>query len=406
MRNRSIWNLLFLISAGVLAGFFLVSGWQEINPEWRGYQVQYFRQVRQITGQPAADPGIAIRQIHLPEFNRTDRCVTCHMGIDNPRMKEAPQPFTTHPDLGIDGFLGAHDFTQIGCTVCHQGQGQATTVEAGHGHEKHWEYPMLPPGLTVANCASCHGDVATLPGAEMLVRGRELFEEKGCIGCHSLNGWGNPIAPELADTAGKNVHQFDFRHVEGEHTVVDWIVEHFKDPQKVTPADPALGVPESSMPDYELTDEEVMALTALVLSFSAEAGNPIFPVPHRFKVPGKPAPEPVYASSVEHGKAVYEKYGCAACHGFAGRGGIPNKNMDLGGEAPTLVYVSRGYTREELKQVIQHGRFPARALADEPPPPLWMPAWEQKLSDEELEVLMDYLISLEPKDAAPAGKEG
>lgn len=399
--KRGIWNWLFLLSSFGLGLVFLILIGQEMFPEWRSYQAQYYRRLAEVTGEPArARAPLGIRQIHLPEMKRVDRCVTCHVGVDNPRMAGQPQPLAAHPDLGIPGFKEAHPFGEIGCTVCHHGQGPATTVRHAHGPVKHWEEPLLPRDLTVAACATCHQNVDTLRGAERLARARLLFEEKGCIGCHNLHGQGMLVGPELDETFRKGSDQFDFHHIEGERTVVNWVVEHFRNPQRVVPGYPALGIPESSMPLYEFDEEQIRMLTALTLSFALETEREEHPIPARFKVAPSPAPEARYASSVELGKAVFKKYGCAGCHGPEGRGGIRNKNMDLAEEVPPLIYVKAGFTREALKATLIEGRYPARARAEEPPPPLWMPAWGEKISPEELEALMDYLFSLSP-DAGP-----
>lgn len=405
MRRRSSWNWIFLISTFGLGVGFVVGLSREALPEWRRYQAEYHRRLAEATGDPAkARAPIEMKQIYLPDFNRVDRCVVCHAGISNPAMTGQPQPYAAHPDLGDPAFLAAHDFNKIGCTVCHGGQGRATTVEAAHGFVKHWEEPLLPEGLTVSNCAACHGDAYQLRGAEVLAQAKAYFDEKGCIGCHMLGGEGNQIGPELSETGSKALHQFDFRYVRGEHTVFNWIYEHFLDPQAVTPGDPALGIPESAMPNYEMTREEAMRLTALILSFSAREENPRRPIPHAFKVPAPPEKEPVYDNAVDAGRAVYQRMGCAACHGAGGRGGIPNKNMDLGGEVPPLIYVAAGFTAEELKETIREGRHPARADRLEPPPPLWMPAWKEKLTEEELDHLVAYLFSLNPHPKASQDK--
>lgn len=396
--KRSIWNTLFLVSSFALA---LMFGWsvvRELFPEWAGVQAQYYRRLAEATGDRSkARAPLKVLQIQLPEMKQVDRCITCHTGISHPAMADQPQPFKTHPDLGIPGFLAKHPFDEMGCTVCHHGQGRATEKKHAHGPVHHWEDPLLPADLTIGTCSTCHGNVTQLKGAERLAKAQQLFEEKGCIGCHQLNGQGNLIGPELSETARKSPDQFDFRYVEGHPTRVDWIDEHFKDPQKITPEDAAIGIPESPMPNYDLTDEESRDLTALVLSFGSATENEYRPIPARFKVPGSPKePQPVPSSSIERGRAIYQKIGCVACHGFEGRGGIRNPNMDAGEEVPPLIYVSEGFTREELKETIRDGKFPARAGAGHPSPPLWMPSWKQKLSDEEIDSLVDYLISLKP----------
>lgn len=396
--KRSIWNLLFLISSFGLGAMLGVAMVQELFPEWAGVQSAYYRRLAKVTGDRSkAGTPVKVLQIQLPEMKQVDRCVTCHVGISNPKMADQPQPFRSHPDLGIPGFLAKHSFDEMGCTVCHHGQGRATTKAAAHGPVHHWEEPMLPRDLTIGTCSTCHGNVMKLPGAERLAKAQRMFEEKGCIGCHQLNGQGMLIGPELSETARKTTDQFDFRYVQGHHTWVDWIDEHFKDPQKITPADPAIGIPESSMPNYDMTDEESRMLTALVLSFGSAVESEYRPIPARFKVPALPKePEPVYASSIERGRAIYQKAGCIGCHGFEGRGGIRNSNMDLGEEVPPLTYVSEGFTREELKETIREGKYPARADRSGPTPPLWMPSWKQKLTDEEIDAVVDYLTSLNP----------
>ncbi|MBI3333057.1 MAG: c-type cytochrome [Candidatus Omnitrophica bacterium] len=396
--RRSVWNWLFLLSSFGLGLLFLVLVFQETFPEWKMVQGEYYRRLAQVTGDPSkAGTPLKILQIYLPEFHRTDRCITCHVGVDNPRMKDQPQPFRAHPDPGDPEFLAKHPFNEIGCTVCHQGQGPATTKRHAHGPVPHWEEPLLSKELVVGTCASCHQNIEGLKGAEPLVKGMQLFREKGCIGCHTLHGKGMLVGPELAETWRKGVDQFDFRYIHGDETVATWIREHFKDPQAVVPGYPALGIPESAMPKYELTDEEVNLLTALVLSFASEEGDEGRPVPARFKVAAAPQPAQAYSSKIEQGRGVFEKYGCMGCHGIGGRGGVRNKNMEMAEEVPPLVYVSDGFSREELKETIRKGRYPARSDPSGPAPPLWMPAWEQKISEEELDALVEYLISLKPQ---------
>lgn len=397
--RRSVWSLLFFASSMGLVFMLGVAVLQDLFPEWRGVQAQYYRRLAEVTGDRSkATTPLKVRQIVLPEMNRIDRCITCHVGIDNPKMAGQPQPFGAHPDLGNPKFLARHPFDEMGCTVCHQGQGPATEKKAAHGPIAHWEEPLLSKDLTVGTCTTCHQNVQGLAGAERLVRAQQLFKEKGCIGCHNLHGKGMLVGPELDESWRKGVHSFDFRYVKGEETVSNWVIEHFRDPQKVVPGTPALGIPESPMPNFELTDEETQLLTALVLGFASETDSEMHPVPARFRVPGPaPAEEPLPADSVARGRALFVKVGCVGCHGVEGRGGMINKNMDLGEEVPPLVYVSEGYNREQIKEIIREGKTPARAQRDGPSPPLWMPSWKQKLSDEEIDSLVDYLLTLHPE---------
>ena len=154
------------------------------------------------------------------------------------------------------------------------------------------------------------------------------------------------------------------------------------------------------MPNYEFTDEEAQLLTALVLSFASEEGAEGRPIPAGFKVRSTtpPVKEPVYAFPVERGKAVYQKYGCVGCHGFEGRGGVKNFNAVTGGEVPPLTYVAQGFTKDQLKNLIRVGRYPTKADPHGPTPPLWMPTWKEKISEEELDDLVEFLVSLYPQE--------
>ena len=41
-----------------------------------------------------------IHQVMLTGLQRVDRCTTCHLGVDDPTMKNAPEPFRYHEGLG------------------------------------------------------------------------------------------------------------------------------------------------------------------------------------------------------------------------------------------------------------------------------------------------------------------
>ena len=76
---------------------------------------------------------------------------------------------------------------------------------------------------------------------------------------------------------------------------------------------------------------------------------------------------------------------------------MKNKNMEMAEEVPSLIYVAEGFTPEELKETIRKGRYPARSDPNDLAPPLWMPAWGEKISEQELEALVEYLMSLKPE---------
>lgn len=137
------------------------------------------------------------------------------------------QPYTSHPRLDL--FVGGsspHKKGEMGCTICHDGQGSATdfkwashtpnspeqALEWSRQHgwfdNHHWIFPMTPQRFIESNCLKCHHEVVELepserfpePPAPKLVEGYQLVREYGCYGCHEINGYDGPdrrIGPDL-----------------------------------------------------------------------------------------------------------------------------------------------------------------------------------------------------------------
>ncbi len=142
-------------------------------------------------------------------------------------QRGVPQPYSSHPRLDL--FVGStspHPMQTFGCTICHQGQGSATSFmwsshsantpkqghqwhdEHGWANNHHWIYPMLPQRFEESSCLKCHHQVVDLepspqfpePPAPKLVEGYHLIRQYGCYGCHEINGWANPekrIGPDM-----------------------------------------------------------------------------------------------------------------------------------------------------------------------------------------------------------------
>ena len=221
---------------------------------------------------------------NLKYVTRFDRCVSCHKGIDRPaysrtnlealvetprgldrklrdaqimlrqrkealqgtaEAKKLPDPedldivaltgdsltpariteFAAHPR--IDLFAGAnskHPAEKFGCTICHSGQGSATSFalashtpnnaeQADNWREAHgwfanhdWEFPMMPSRFVESSCLKCHHEVTDLISSQgnraeapQLLRGYNLIKENGCFGCHEIQGFkdGRSIGPDL-----------------------------------------------------------------------------------------------------------------------------------------------------------------------------------------------------------------
>lgn len=102
----------------------------------------------------------------------------------------------------------------------------------------------------------------------------------------------------------------------------------------------------------------------------------------------------------ERGRRVYERYGCALCHGADGKGGFANLNSETQGKVPGVIYVAEGFTPAELKAKILDGLATiGKADSKGPRPPYRMPGWRGQMTPQELDDLAQYLISLYPKSA-------
>ena len=87
------------------------------------------------------------------------------------------------------------------------------------------------------------------------------------------------------------------------------------------------------------------------------------------------------------------------CHGNEGSGGVRNKNSLTAERVPSLTYVSRGYTPQALKEKIQRGSTLVRKLDPSSfTPPLSMPSFRNRISDADLNALVEYLRSLAPEE--------
>ena len=129
---------------GLLIGGLVVLGYyKDEYREWKDYQHKFIQEeVRRATTPQqrllAQATPVQVRQIVLPDLNRVDRCTTCHLAVDDPSYGGYPQPLAYHP------LHEQHPSEKFGCTICHRGQGRATTSTDAHGSVAQWDEPMLP----------------------------------------------------------------------------------------------------------------------------------------------------------------------------------------------------------------------------------------------------------------------
>ncbi len=451
----------FIVSNALMLAAFVWAFAKDFYAPWRPYQAKYYQMAADALDKQAAAESddkkaatfknearkmrhapMEIKQIISSDLGRFDRCVTCHVGMDeytNPTLKNdfKENPYKSHPKVD-SALVKAHPFTKFGCTSCHSGQGLATTVEGAHGWIKHWEKPMLK-GVTIQGaCVKCHGNFETLKGAEVAAQGKKLFNQHGCQGCHAINGWGGVISVDLGDIADKpfeRIAGFNFKRVKidgkelpDEHhnshwNIQNWIRGHLvNDPVEVTPNDPfaklnAEPIPPSGMPDFtkEISRDEADAIVAYLSGMTKEEV-----IPYRYHVSASPAKEPAL-SGAAHGKFVFEKYGCQGCHGLGAKQGRRRFNgssnaqkpydeamsqkdmyeqMNIGAE-PTLPDLMGTYKHDELVKKIEAGVAATEAKKWSPKGPMpmvYMPAWKGKISQHELDDLATWLLSIAKKD--------
>ena len=167
-----------------------------------------------------------------------DRCTSCHLGIDNPDFSDAPQPYTSHPDLDLYVTSNSpHPMNNFGCTSCHGGRSRGTSfVSSSHTPNSpedkqrweeehdwkvnhHWLTPMLPTKYTEASCFKCHNNTSDLAGGDKINLGLTLIDQAGCNGCHHNEDW-----PTLAKS-GPNLKRINEKLTE------DWVSKWVKNPR-------------------------------------------------------------------------------------------------------------------------------------------------------------------------------
>jgi mono/diheme cytochrome c family protein len=319
-----------------------------------------------------------IQQVSLDEFDRNrfdqpvarvDRCQTCHLAINRPGFEKEPHPFRTHPRREVLLSDAAHPPEKIGCTGCHEGQGVAVnSVQQAHGEVHLWEFPLLRGAKAQSSCTSCHLDVQKFAeDAPLLVEGQRLFEQVGCTGCHLAKGYENipKIAPSLRKISAK----------------VDpsWMVQWIENPHKFRPR--------TRMPNFDLKQEDAIAIAAFLWSASKDEGQKWaqeHALPANFRA-GDP-------NEIAKGKKLVETIGCKGCHGFAdGEFSTPlGKSKDL---VPNLKDIAGKVGPEWVYQWIKNPRGFA--------PDTRMPSL--RLADDEAAAITSFLMTLGNKPEPIAG---
>ena len=260
-------------------------------------------------------------------------------------------------------------FERYDCMACHRLEGRGGTARpagqggmegpnlsrvGGTGYDARWYEKHLAERDT-SRVAAWRTSFAEIPagdrdaigvlldsrdGAPGLVESKAVFHSLGCRGCHKLNGVGGDDGPDLSAVGSMDPGLRDFSHVNGPHTVANWIQEHFRAPARV--------VPGSQMPELGLTEDQIESLTFYLLSLRRGAMPEAYWPNDRTR-----ALRFAVREFTSDGATLYGTF-CAACHGPTGEGmryaGMPA--FPAIGNPDFLAIASD----EFLRQTVTHGR--------------------------------------------------
>jgi len=311
---------------------------------------------------------VRLRQIVNPNLKVTDRCVTCHVGM------ASGEQISTDLKVGAVHKPVVHNPTEIGCTVCHGGQGQATEKDDAHGNVHFWTEPMLPAKYAYASCGTCHTPL-NVPNLPTLENARKTFERLDCYACHRLDGKGGTLRP------GGNVTGMegpDLSHIGLKGYNAEWYSAHLQKSQQETNGAWKTSFREISEPDR----------AALKIFLDTQMGAP----------------------KLIEAKAQFNTLGCAGCHAVGNFGGDAGINLSLSGfKDPNQLNFTRVPGEHTLSNwIVQHFRSPASTVAGSQMPVLG-------LTDNQIDLLTLYTLSLRrrtlpdlylPKDRVKAMRFG
>ena len=313
--------------------------------KWEKHQTAYFEQARSLAKTDAERQSIdahkpRIEQIIVTQFgdSHVDRCTTCHIASDDPRFQNHAQPLRTHSysaalgDVQRDGkWERRHKFSDFGCTICHDGQGRGLETVYAHGEDENWPQPMLgfivqanwkselKPKLTGAeymqsDCAQCHTE-ENFAGTPLVKRGRQLFFERACYGCHRIEGLSNgTLGPDLTEV--------------GKRWRVDYLWGHTLNPRAYSAV--------SFMPKFDLSDDEIKALVVFLksrrgMNFS-DTSLGVYRArlqQTQMKVSADEKAGTANAPSAARGEQLIDERSCTACHKLADRDGRVSPDLSL-----------------------------------------------------------------------------
>ena len=320
--------------------------YQQFFNRWEKHQTAYWEQAGSLAKTSAEKAAVEahklqIEQIIVTQFgdSRVDRCTTCHIASDDPRFQNHAQPLRTHSysaalgDTEKNGrWERRHKFSEFGCTICHDGQGRGLETFYAHGEDPNWTQPMLGFATQAdwnpkykakltgaeymqANCAQCHTE-ESFAGAPLVMRGRQLFFEKACYGCHRIQGLSHgTLGPDLTEV--------------GKRWRIDYLWGHTVNPRDYSAV--------SFMPKFDLSDDEIKAV--VVFLKSRRGMNFAETTMDRYRARLQTAALPAGISAVPaeqvseaaRGEQLIAQRSCTACHKLADKDGHISPDLSYEG---------------------------------------------------------------------------
>ena len=197
-----------------------------------------------------------------------------------------------------------------------------------------------PPSMRVASVQQTKYEPAGHAG--------QIMREVRCFSCHSINGHGGDMAPDLT--------------YEGSAVTREWLVQFLKNPETLRPA------LIRRMPKFNFTDAEINTLADYILTVYQTSD---------FDRDSIPASE-LTPAMVEQGKQLfYSKFGCQSCH-------IADFKNDKGYIGPSLAGTGKRFNAAWVYHWLKNPQA-LHPGAIEP---------NQHMTDEEARALTAFLMSL------------
>lgn len=151
-----------------------------------------------------------------------------------------------------------------------------------------------------------------VPNPEKIEEGKKRFAQRGCTGCHTMEGFdlGFKKAPEHTGFGDKRVAELDFGNVTDiPRTRADWVLA-----KELSPRVFSTQIIRLIMPNFEFSDQEAEALRVFVLSFTQQS----LPVEYKKSFW---APDDPYLA----GMRTVETFNCIGCHKI----GLTQRRLEL-----------------------------------------------------------------------------